>query len=539
MEKSTDNDFTFDFSGKKQDNQRRQELKQKVEKFNLFKKMGIFATVSILSVVFVGFGGKAIYENTRKATDQLIAEKELIVKATPKIKIVELIERERDVVKSTFAKNQILLNNYANYKELVEVLTLNSTVASKQNANNKLQKDILGMLDHDQKVVDKVVYSIDESRDIKKDVLLSSDSMGKFTKWAANLKNNEFMYAGGMIALGKDIDKELKFLDDTQKDIVKTVQNKIKAKDFNLDKAQNELNYQVSKDANSEIADLKKIKNELSGTEQSNILTDKDIAQAESAMNDLQKEASAKIKQDREAVEKMIASVNSSPVQVNAQPTPNTQTPHNAQSSNSWGFAEYYLLYSWLNSGNNNSYNNGYSAGVNAQNNKSMPTPTAAILNKGSANMYSIKKENSYLNRSIDSRPVERINGITVERPNINLLRAKMELAKQKAKEAVVARKEDAAKKTEISKRIDSARAESVRKDRLEPARTDSIKSESRRASSQGSDKETTREASKPSKINQGATSSGSSSGNRTYSSPSKSSNSGSSSNSSNSSRRN
>ena len=317
MEKSTDNDFTFDFSGKKQDNQRRQELKQKVEKFNLFKKMGIFATVSVLSVAFVGFGGKAIDENIRKATDQLIAEKELIVKATPKIKIVELIERERDVVKSTFAKNQILLNNYAKYKELVEVLTLNSNVASKQNANNKLQKDILGMLDHDQKVVDKVVYAIDESRNVKKDVLLSKDSMGKFTKWAANVKNNEFMYAGGMIALGKDIDKELKFLDDTQKDIVKTVQNKIKAKDFNLDKAQNELNYNVSKDANSEIADLKKVKNELLGTEQSNILTDKDIAQAESAMNDLQKEVVAKISQDREVVEKMIASVNSSPVQVN------------------------------------------------------------------------------------------------------------------------------------------------------------------------------------------------------------------------------
>ena len=168
-----------------------------------------------------------------------------------------------------------------------------------------------------------------------------------------------------------------------------------------------------------------------------------------------------------------------------------------------------------------------------------MQTPTATILNKGSANMYSIKKEDYYLNKSIDKKPVERVNGITVERPNINLLRAKMDLAKQKAQEAVMARKEDVARKTEISKKIDSTRADSFRKDRVETVHKDSIKSESKRALSQGSDKETTREASKPSKINQGATSSGSSSGNRTYSGSSKGANSGSSSNSSNSSRRN
>lgn len=542
MEKSTDNDFTFDFSGRKQDNERKAELKQKVEKFNAFKKMGIFAGASVLSVALIGFGGKAIYENVQKATDQSIAEKELIVKATPKIKIVELIERERDVVKSTFAKNQVLLNNYANYRELVEVLTLNSSVASKQNANNKLQKDTLALLDYDQKAVDKVVYALSESRDVKKDVLLSGDSMGKFTKWATNVKNNEFMYAGGMIALGKDIDKELKFLDDTQKDIMKTVQDKIKAKDFNLDKAQNELTSQVSKDANSEILELRRVQNELSGTEQSNMLTDRDIAQAESAMSDLQKEAAVKIRQDREAVEKMIASVNTAPTPVNTS-APSTQPTQQANNSNGWGFAEYYLLYSWMNSGSNNSYNNGYSAGLNAQNSRNMPAATAAILNKGSANMYSIKKENSYLNRSIDKRPVERVNGITVERPNINLLRAKMDLAKQKAEQAVTARREDVARKAETARRIEAARIESARADaaRAESAKRSSTARESNRdytsnrdyAATRDSRSSSSREESKPSKISQGATSSGSSSGSRTYkssSSPSSSSKSSSSS---------
>jgi hypothetical protein len=526
MEKSVDNDFTFDFSGKKQDNQRREELKQKVEKFNSFKKMGIFATASVLSVALIGFGGKAIYDNVQKATDNSIAEKVLIIQATPKIKIVELIERERDVVKSTFAKNQVLLNNYANYKELVDVLTLNSSVSSKQNANNKLQKETLALLDYDQKAVDKVVYALTESRDVKKDVLLSGDAMSKFTKWTVNVKNNEFMYAGGMIALGKDIDKELKFLDDTQKDIMKTVQDKIKAKDFNLDKAQSELNSQVSKDASSEISDLRKVQNELAGTDQSSMLTDRDVAQAENAMSDLQKEAAAKIKQDRETVEKMIASVNS-PAQVNtAQPTQNNQGNTQAQNSNKWGFAEYYLLYSWLNSGsnNNNSYNSGYNAGVNAQYNRSMPTPTAAILSRGSANMYSIKKENSYLNQSINRRPIERVNGITVERPNINLIRAQMDLAKQKAQQAVVARQQDVARKAETSRRIESARAESIRKDKAEASRVESSKSSIN--------------SNKDSKLSQGATSSGSSSGSRTYTSTYKSSGSSSGSRSSSSSRR-
>ena len=542
MEKSTDNDFTFDFSGRKQDNERKAELKQKVEKFNAFKKMGIFAGASVLSVALIGFGGKAIYENVQKATDQSIAEKELIVKATPKIKIVELIERERDVVKSTFAKNQVLLNNYANYRELVEVLTLNSSVASKQNANNKLQKDTLALLDYDQKAVDKVVYALSESRDVKKDVLLSGDSMGKFTEWATNVKNNEFMYAGGMIALGKDIDKELKFLDDTQKDIMKTVQDKIKAKDFNLDKAQNELTSQVSKDANSEILELRRFQNELSGTEQSNMLTDRDIAQAESAMSDLQKEAAVKIRQDREAVEKMIASVNTAPTPVNTS-APSTQPTQQANNSNGWGFAEYYLLYSWMNSGSNNSYNNGYSAGLNAQNSRNMPAATAAILNKGSANMYSIKKENSYLNRSIDKRPVERVNGITVERPNINLLRAKMDLAKQKAEQAVTARREDVARKAETARRIEAARIESARADaaRAESAKRSSTARESNRdytsnrdyAATRDSRSSSSREESKPSKISQGATSSGSSSGSRTYKSSSRPSSSSKSSSSS------
>lgn len=226
METSVKKEIDFDFYGKKQNQERKDLLKSRTEKYLHFKKMGLIACGSVLLIALAGFSGKAVYDNAQASTDKAIAEKELIIKSVPKTQIIELIERERDVVKSNYAKNQILINGYANYKELVQTLSLNSSVASKNNANKKLEKDILTLLDADQKSIDKVVFATSASRSVKKEVFLTGSDMEKYAKWVNNVQNKQFMYAGGIISLNKDLNKELKFLDDTQKDIVQTVKDK-------------------------------------------------------------------------------------------------------------------------------------------------------------------------------------------------------------------------------------------------------------------------------------------------------------------------
>jgi len=429
MENLAEKNIAFDFYGREADKKKKADLQVKKEKLTKFKKMGMIACGSALAMTLTGWGGVEIYERIQKSTDEAIAQKEAFVKSTPSTPILEMMERERDVVKTTFNKNKVAIASYANYKELIQALNLNTSVGSKIKNNNDLQVASLDGLNKDQKSLENVVNALSGSRDVKKDVLLSGKDIEQFTKWSSNVKNNQFMYAGGIIRLGKDIDKELELLSTTQKDIVSSIETKIKNKDFNLDATQSKLISKVATDTESDLNELRKIRNEVADTDQRDLLTDRDIRQAESAVNDLRSEAANKIAQDKQKVENMVTQVN-------------TQGTHN-----SWGMTEYLLLYSWLNSNNNN--NNNYQAGYNAGQNQA-----SAMLARNSSDMYNIRQPNSYLNQGMDSR----FNNSAVQRPSINAIRSQMETARNRARQASIARQESIERRAEMARRAESDR---------------------------------------------------------------------------------
>lgn len=454
-ELDSDKKNQFDFYGKKEEGKRLLDEKNKEEKFSKFKKMAITSIAIALSVTALATSSAFIYNNYQEGINQKIVAVETVVKQNPKENILNLIEKERNVVKKTFASNQLAINEYAKYKDLVDVLNLGGSLGIKNTNNSKLQKDSLQFLNADEKSINLVSSTITESRNKKIDVFLNGEDIKKYNKWSENVKTNNFMYVGGLINLNKEITKELSYLEDAKQDIIKTVNAKIKTKDYSLDVAQGAITKKLASDVASELNDLKNIRKEVKGTESDSILTDKDVSEAEDAMTALQSQATTKIKEDRSTVEAMIAkadTANQVPVQSTNQSASYNQT---RQSSGGLTFMDYYLINHWMTAGSaSSSYSSGYNAGVNnslASNNNRPATPYVAAISNSSSNLYDFKKHDSYLNKSMDKSAnfnannlskagvlssVDKMRSLNANKVDVGALRAKMEMAKTKSIQA-------------------------------------------------------------------------------------------------------
>ena len=446
-ELESDNKNQFDFYGKKEESKRLQEAKNTEEKFSKFKKMAITSLAIGLSAGALTTSSMFIYNKYQEGVNQKIAAVETVVKQNPKENILNLIEKERDTVKKTFASNQLAINEYAKYKDLVDVLNLGGSLGIKNANNSKLQKDSLQFLNADEKSINLVSSTLIETRNKKIDVFLNGEDIKKYNKWSENVKTNNFMYVGGLINLKKEITQELFYLEDAKQDIIKKVNDKIKTKNYSLDAAQGAITQKLASDVASELNGLKNIRKEVKGTESDSILTDKDVSEAQEAMTVLQSEATAKIKEDRATVEAMIAKT------VTTGQAPNQSVSYNQthQSSGGLTFMDYYLIHHWMTAGSTSS---GYNAGTNSalvSNTNKPATPYVAAMSKSSNNLYDFKKHDSYLNKSMEKSAnfnannlsktgalssVDKIRSLNANKIDVGALRAKMEMAKTKSIQA-------------------------------------------------------------------------------------------------------
>lgn len=461
---------TFDFYDKQQEKNRVLNEKSKAEKFVKFKKMAITSLAISLSIVVLTTASSFTYLSYQDNINKKIVAVETVIKQNPKENILNLIEREKVAVKKNFANNQLAINDYAKYKDLVDILKLGSSLGIKNANNAKLQKDSLQFLNADEKSINLVSDALTQTRDKKINILLKGEDIKKYNQWSESVNLNNFMYVGGLINLNKEINKELAYLEDATQDIIKTVNDKIKTKSYNLDAAQGVIAGKVASDVASEISGLKNIRKEIKGTESDSILTDKDVSEAEVAMADLQSAVTSKIKEDRTTVESMIAKAADTPISTA------TQTPTSTrQSSGGLTFLDYYLIHHWMSAGSTSSaYSSGYNnalaskSGIASSLDSSKPVnPYVATMSKNPANLYDFKNSDSYLNKSMDKSAtsnfnanslsktgslssLDKVKGFNANKIDVGALRAKMEMAKSKSIQASNMRSAEVVKATQV-----------------------------------------------------------------------------------------
>lgn len=347
MEQEKNFDFTFDNFNKP----KKEVEPTKPSKFKKFMIMGA-ATLAISGVI--GFMGYSYNEKIKTEQDQSIAVKEQSFKTGKVSAIQAKIENEREATSKAFAKNQILISRYAQYPELVNLLKLNTNLANYMRNNSALLKESNTKLDEDSKKISDLEKAT--TRDQKVNTYLEKDNFSTFQKWSEIVSKDQTMYTGGLTKLNKSISNDLNMLEDTKNEITNKVKERLKAKDFDLNKAQSEFTGQINKEKNKELSEYTAIKNELSGTDSEKEFSSNDLQEAQVQLNQIETETTSQIKKDRETIEKLIAEV---------APTTPVAAPA-AQNSSSNNFATYMLLSHWMNAGSTSSYGSGYQAGVAA-----------------------------------------------------------------------------------------------------------------------------------------------------------------------------
>ena len=347
MEQEKNFDFTFDNFNKP----KKVVEPPKPSKFKKFMIMGA-ATLAISGVI--GFMGYSHNEKIKTEQDQSVAVKEQSVKTGNVSAIQTKIENEKEATSKAFAKNQILISRYAQYPELVKLLNLNTNLANYMKNNSALLKESNTKLDEDSKKISDLEKAT--TRDQKVNVYLEKDNFATFQKWSTIVSKDQTMYTGGLINLNKAISNDLNMLENTKNEITNKVKDRLKAKDFDLNKAQSEFTGQISKEKNKELSEYTAIKNELAGTDSEKEFSSSDLKEAQVQLDQIETETTSQIKKDRETIEKLIAEV--APATPAAAPT--------AQNSSSNNFATYMLLSHWMNAGSTANYGSGYQAGVAA-----------------------------------------------------------------------------------------------------------------------------------------------------------------------------
>lgn len=461
------NDSHFDFTGLDEFKKKQEVDNQKKEKFNSFLKIGKVSLATVGVVVALVFAGTYGYNAYQANIDSNIAKVETKLVNTGKNNVLEFISKEADVNRKTFAQNQVLMNSFLNYKDMVNMLNYEGSLATMNSNNAKLFKDVDTKLKQDSEQISKIYDAVGADRDKKITQFLNTPKdIEKFDAWKKSIDTNNFMYVGGIINLNKEITKQLEFLDNTQKEIVNEVQNRLKAGGYDLDKAQRVFTNTITDESREQSQELTHALIELSDTERAlqengessarihNLLTEADVDKAKIAINDIQNEAIAQVVSDRQKVEQLIASANQNGGQLptptpapatNPAAAPTTTVVHQGPS-----FLDYYLLYSFMNAGSSgSSYNAGYSQGL-AQANQNRTGAMAAL----SSNPYSLKNDNSYLSKSLDAKASTNTGLKTAKSTGSNLKTVRSQLDTARAKAAQV----KSVRSSELS-RISSAKA--------------------------------------------------------------------------------
>lgn len=467
-QRATESDF--DFLNKKAETTKKPSIN--FSKFLNVSKNTMMAAGIALAVGVTGVGGYKMYQSN---IDSKLVKAETIVNASSSTKIIDFIGKEKLANEKMYINNQMLISQFGKYKEVIEVLNKQSDVLNFQNKNTSTYNTISQSLNNDILAVNKL-YSVDlKSRDAKIAEFLDTDHVQVAKKWQDAIVTNQFVHMGNIMNLNKQIQGSIDNFEQVRKDIVENVQSRIKAGDFDLNAAQAEFSGNLQKQTQAQLNELNQAKKDLAELKNQsvenedgsitradpnaqNVITDKDINEAQSALNDYQTQAVNQIGSDRAKVDQLIAEAKAQQAQTaqvanQNQPAQTTKVVHEHHGPS---FLDYYLMYSWMNAVSSNTVHhttiNNYPSGNSTY---KTTAPTYKQVNIPKPNMYDMNNNNSYLNKQLEKRatfgsPTTNGTGSTFGKPsalqkiqqvekakfNIAEIRSKIETSKAKVQQA-------------------------------------------------------------------------------------------------------
>lgn len=454
-----------------------------LERFlNVGKGTMIAAGIS-LAIGVTSVGGYKMYQSN---IDSRIAAAETVVKASTADKLIGFIGKEKIANEKTYITNQLLINQYGQLKDVVEVLNKQQEVANYQKRNTQVYNTIAKSLNADILAVNSLFAAKPTTRDQKISAYLDNDNIAVAKKWEDAIATNQFVHIGNMMDLNKQIKGSVESIEQVKKEILEQVQSRIKNGDFDLNAAQSQFSNTVISQTQSQLNELNQAKKDLADLKNQsvenedgsvtrtdpnaqNVISDKDLNEASSALNTYQTQAINQISGDRAKVEQLIAE---------AQQQQNTQQPvqntSNNQTNNSNvvvvhrgpSFLDYYLMYSWMNAGssttvhhyhdtpsytsssryasnNSTTYNNVQSRPVQVNSASYKP------INIPKPNMYDMNNNNSYLNKQLErsstfgnnsfgksNDALKKVQQYQQSKVNISEIRSKIAASKAKVEQA-------------------------------------------------------------------------------------------------------
>lgn len=465
----------FDFMSKVT-NEETRKTKINFQKFLNVSKNTMMSAGIVLAVGVSGIGGYKIYQSN---IDSKIASAEKVVNASSMDKILTFIGKEKQANEKIYISNQLLINQYGQLKDVIEVLNKQQEVANYQTKNTQLYNTIAKNLNTDILSINTLYAANPKTRDEKIAAYLDTNNVSVAKKWEEAITTNQFIHVGNMMDLNKQIKDSLSNVEEVKKDILEQVQTRIKNGDFDLNAAQTQFSKEIVGQTQAQLNDLSQAKKELADLKNEsvknddgsvtttdpnaqNIITDKDLTDASNALNTYQNQAINQIGADRVKVEQLIAEAKQQ------QNSPQTNQPviNNGNNSNSNvvvvnrgpSFLDYYLMYSWMNATptiHNTTIN--YPSGTSYNNyqtkTSNMNSGNYKKINIPKPNIYDMNNNNSYLNKQLEkgstfgnhsfgksNSALNTIQKIEKSKININEVRAKIAQSKLKIAQAKTVR---------------------------------------------------------------------------------------------------
>lgn len=390
----------------------------KIPSFLNLGKKSFFIAGFTLVLVGTGFSINDFYQ---KKIDLQISKSESILQSSSADNINQQINIEKITNEKTYIRNQLDINKYGKYKDVVEALGKQEEVANYQKRNIANYNSVTNKLSADSFSINELYSNLPKTRNEKIALYVGEEYKGSKTietlqKWNESKSSGKFVYVQSMINLNSQLTASINAIEDLKKEIIQQVQERVKNNDFDLNAASASFAQDVTKQTSEQIneinqakIDLAELKNQsvenedgsytVASAEAQNIITDKDLNEATSALKNYEQQAVSQINQDKSKVEELIASIKS--------PTPASETTPTTTNNTTVvktgpSFLDYYLMYSWMsavssNSNSNSSFNNDLNSNIKNNTVAAVKTNTYKSISVPKDNLYSMNNNNSYL----------------------------------------------------------------------------------------------------------------------------------------------
>lgn len=471
---------------------------EKTDRRRFMRNITIGAGAVALTAYGVNYGVSGWLEANRQKKIEKVKE---IANKFKNNKTLEFFKDYKKALDSQYSKNMNDLLDFAKYKDLITVFNLKMNFGIIEKNNNTAYADAIAeykaVLNDFQKIV-----AASENENLMKGFIEDSNSVDSLIKaqkyvdlGAYNEKSEDYKAKVKQTGLGErltkltnvenEIKNDIKDAESIKEEMLVTIMSKIKSGDYNLTETQKALTQDMMESTNSEMKDLLEVRESLKDSEFSKDFTDEDLREAKASLSELETSLIARVVEDKQTIEKMIAKVSSGQelkagdagtTVSAASPLVNNNTT-NSNNGGGWGAFEYYLLYNWLAGGSRTtpamaaSHTSSFAqtSGKNLERkngNYVAPVMGNAIgaqrinSNTSASTMYNPRVANSYISNSIPQRAPSTRGGMTPfqAKQKIEGIKARGRQATQ-ARRASIARAQAARAQAQAARSSSSSRS--------------------------------------------------------------------------------